>query len=94
MKKSHARLAAILGSIAITAVLAACAPTGGSGGSTGGSGGSASGKVAFLMPDLASTRYEQQDSPLFTAKMKELWSGLRGHLPERRLRPCEAAAAG
>ncbi|WP_419818305.1 ABC transporter substrate-binding protein [Glaciibacter flavus] len=72
MKKSHARLAAILGSIAITAVLAACAPTGGSGGSTGGSGGSASGKVAFLMPDLASTRYEQQDSPLFTAKMKEL----------------------
>lgn len=29
-------------------------------------------KIAFLMPDLASTRYEQQDKPLFVAEMKNL----------------------
>lgn len=29
-------------------------------------------KIAFLMPDLASTRYEEQDAPLFTAKVAEL----------------------
>lgn len=34
--------------------------------------GTAAGKVAFLMPDIASTRYELFDAPLFTAKMKEL----------------------
>ena len=39
-------------------------------GGTGGDEGAA--KVAFLMPDLASTRYEQYDAPLFKAKMKEL----------------------
>ncbi|GAA2647627.1 MULTISPECIES: substrate-binding domain-containing protein [Nonomuraea] len=29
-------------------------------------------KIAFLMPDIASTRYELYDAPLFKAKMKEL----------------------
>jgi D-xylose transport system substrate-binding protein len=38
----------------------------------GGGGGGASGKVAFLMPDQASTRYEKQDHPLFEQKLKEL----------------------
>ncbi|WP_433433535.1 ABC transporter substrate-binding protein [Nonomuraea sp. CA-141351] len=56
-------------------VLAACG-SGSSGGSSGGntSGGGAveNAKVAFLMPDLASTRYELQDKPLFEAKMKQL----------------------
>ncbi|MCN9241517.1 sugar ABC transporter substrate-binding protein [Streptomyces sp. RY43-2] len=33
-----------------------------------------SGKVAFLMPDLASTRYEQYDAPLFKKRMAELCS--------------------
>jgi simple sugar transport system substrate-binding protein/D-xylose transport system substrate-binding protein len=28
--------------------------------------------IGFLMPDLASTRYEQQDYPLFEAKIKDL----------------------
>jgi ABC-type xylose transport system substrate-binding protein len=32
----------------------------------------AGGKVAFLMPDLASTRYEQQDAPLFKAGVAKL----------------------
>ncbi|MEP6981436.1 MAG: ABC transporter substrate-binding protein, partial [Nakamurella sp.] len=59
-------------------VVSACSSTDSAAisGATGSSGsaGSGGGKVAFLMPDLASTRYEQQDSPLFTAKMKELCS--------------------
>jgi D-xylose transport system substrate-binding protein len=32
-------------------------------------------KIAFLMPDIASTRYELQDKPLFEAKIKQLCSG-------------------
>jgi simple sugar transport system substrate-binding protein/D-xylose transport system substrate-binding protein len=35
------------------------------------------GKVAFLMPDLASTRYEQYDAPLFKKRMGELCSGCK-----------------
>jgi D-xylose transport system substrate-binding protein len=42
-------------------------------GSSGGGGKTA--KVAFLMPDEASTRYEQHDHPGFVAKMKQLCSG-------------------
>ncbi len=34
------------------------------------------GQVGFLMPDLASTRYEEQDAPLFIAKMAELSPGI------------------
>ncbi|MEU9605985.1 sugar ABC transporter substrate-binding protein [Streptomyces sp. NPDC048057] len=44
-----------------------------SGGSGGGSAKNA--KIAFLMPDLASTRYESYDAPLFKAKVKELCGG-------------------
>lgn len=33
--------------------------------------------VAFLMPDLASTRYEEQDRPLFEARMAELCAECR-----------------
>jgi D-xylose transport system substrate-binding protein len=56
-------------------VLAGCNSAANSGGGGGGSGDAASGKVAFLMPDQASTRYELFDAPLFQAKMKELCSG-------------------
>lgn len=34
------------------------------------------GKVGFLMPDLASTRYEEQDAPLFTQSMAALNPGI------------------
>ncbi|MFB4277155.1 MULTISPECIES: ABC transporter substrate-binding protein [unclassified Nonomuraea] len=57
-------------------VLAACGS--GSGSTSGDTGGNPGGgdlqgaKVAFLMPDLASTRYELQDKPLFEARMKQL----------------------
>ncbi|MEU9836196.1 sugar ABC transporter substrate-binding protein [Streptosporangium sp. NPDC048047] len=58
------------------AALTACGS--GSGGADGGAGGDGSAenaKVAFLMPDLASTRYELADKPLFEAKMKQLCAG-------------------
>ncbi|KOU76224.1 ABC transporter substrate-binding protein [Streptomyces sp. MMG1533] len=63
-----------LASGALTGILAlgaltACAqePSAGTSKADGGSG-----KVAFLMPDLASTRYEQYDAPLFKKRMAEL----------------------
>src|SRR3954470_17310630 len=70
-----------LGAAALaTAALAACGSSSDSGttsssGSSGSSGGGKSGKVAFLMPDQASTRYEKQDHPLFEQRLKELCSG-------------------
>ena len=68
-----------LGAAALAAVaLAACgssSDSGGSSGSSSSSGGGTTGKVAFLMPDQASTRYEKQDHPLFEARLKELCSG-------------------
>ena len=64
--------------VAVLALSAGCNSaandSSGSGGG-GGGGGDASGKVAFLMPDQASTRYELFDAPLFKAKMKELCAG-------------------
>jgi D-xylose transport system substrate-binding protein len=66
---------------ALVSVLAAAAVTacgnsvsGGGGGSSSGSGGksTSTAKVAFLMPDEASTRYELYDHPLFVARMKQL----------------------
>ncbi len=58
---------------AAVALVAATAAACGSGGS-GGSGGSQSTKVAFLMPDQGSTRYELHDRPGFEKKLKELCS--------------------
>jgi simple sugar transport system substrate-binding protein/D-xylose transport system substrate-binding protein len=66
-----------LGAAALAATtIAACggSSSDSSGGSSGGGGG-ASGKVAFLMPDQASTRYEKQDHPLFEQRLKELCPG-------------------
>ncbi len=71
MNKTYLRMAA-LGAAALLAapLLASCGSDDGGGGEEGGS--DASGKIAFLMPDRASTRYEQQDRPLFEAKVKDL----------------------
>ncbi len=59
--------------------LAACSSNDDNGGSgstdtstSGGGGGSASGKIALLLPESKTARYEAQDKPLFTAKVKEL----------------------
>ena len=67
--------AAVALAAAIGLLATACSGSPGaasSGGAGGGSGGDLSAKIAFLMPDEASTRYEQQDSPLFKARIKEL----------------------
>lgn len=70
MKKSHLRFTAVLGALVLGTTLAACSMD--ASGSGSGGDGAESGVIAFLMPDLASTRYEEQDAPLFTAKVAEL----------------------
>ena len=65
------RALATAGVVALAASAAACGGNGGS--SSGGSSGGGSGaKVAFLMPDEGSTRYELHDRPGFEKKLKEL----------------------
>lgn len=56
--------------------LAACSTKGGST-SGGKSGSTKNATVAFLMPDEASTRYEQHDRPGFVQEMKTLCSGCK-----------------
>lgn len=71
MKKVQLRAVALAASALVAgAALTACSSESDSGSTASGGGA----KVAFLMPDLASTRYELQDKPLFEAKMKELCS--------------------
>ena len=70
------RGATVLGALVLASTaLSACGSSGGSGGSSGGSGTTA--PVAFLMPDQASTRYEQHDRPGFVAEMKKQCSGCK-----------------
>lgn len=66
-KKRTSVLAAA--AVSVSVALAGCGsgPTG-----EGPGGGVQNAKVAFLMPDLASTRYDLQDKPLFEARMKQL----------------------
>jgi simple sugar transport system substrate-binding protein/D-xylose transport system substrate-binding protein len=70
MKKTYSKLAAagLSGLFAATALTGCAGQPGGSGGAEGAY------KIAFLMPDLAATRWENQDGPLFEAKIKELCS--------------------
>jgi D-xylose transport system substrate-binding protein len=60
------RALAAAGAILLAATMAAC------GSNSGGSGGGSGDKVAFLMPDTGSTRYELHDRPGFEKKLKEL----------------------
>ncbi|MGW6454790.1 substrate-binding domain-containing protein [Streptomyces sp. NPDC055078] len=74
MKQLSVRTYAVAVSVAAVLVSAtACSTNGTSNGS--GSGSAKNAKIAFLMPDLASTRYELYDAPLFKARMKELCDG-------------------
>ena len=68
MMNFYKKAAAVSVAVVLTgAALAGCSSDAGTGGN-----GAGSAKIAFLMPDLASTRYELFDKPLFEAKMKEL----------------------
>lgn len=71
MQKLPVRAAAAVAAGLLALTSAACSSK--SGGSSGGGGDKA--KIAFLMPDIASTRYELYDAPLFKAKMKQLCPG-------------------
>jgi len=66
-----ASLQVMVGGLAALAVVAGCSA--GTSGASGGSG--AAGKIGFLMPDIASTRYELFDAPLFKAKVTQLCGG-------------------
>ncbi len=55
--------------------VAGCGSDDGSSESSGGGGDAANAKIAFLMPDTASTRYELADKPLFEKRLKELCAG-------------------
>src|SRR3954452_23057963 len=57
-------LVAAAASLAVPA-LAGC-------GSDNGGGGSSGGKIALLLPETKTTRYEQQDRPRFEKRVKEL----------------------
>jgi D-xylose transport system substrate-binding protein len=62
--------------VGMVAALTGCSGGGGTGGATTGSNtasSTASGlKIALLLPETKTTRYETQDKPLFEAKVKEL----------------------
>jgi len=65
-----------ISAVAAVALLAAgCGGSDDDGGGGGDSGGAANAKIAFLMPDTASTRYELADKPLFEKRLKEICSG-------------------
>ena len=67
------RAAWLAGTVVVVTLLAAACST--SNGGTGGGGSSATGKkIALLLPESKTTRYEAQDRPLFEAKVKALCS--------------------
>ncbi|TDC27167.1 sugar ABC transporter substrate-binding protein [Streptomyces sp. 8K308] len=63
------RLVSLTATVLLALTAATACTTEGGGGENGDGGGA---QIAFLMPDIASTRYELYDSPLFEARMAEL----------------------
>jgi D-xylose transport system substrate-binding protein len=63
-----------LAAVAAAALVAGCGDDNGgsSGGGGGGGGGDKGGKIAFLLPESKTARYETQDKPRFEKKVKEL----------------------
>lgn len=68
-RRARSRTAIVVTAISLVAVVAGCSQKSGTTGSSGG--GTDKAKVAFLMPDEASTRYEEHDHPGFVAQMKK-----------------------
>jgi D-xylose transport system substrate-binding protein len=67
---SIARTGATAAAVATLALATACG--GSSSGGSSKSGGGGGGKIAFLLPESKTTRYEQQDKPHFINKVKQL----------------------
>lgn len=61
-------LAAMLGAVVV--LVAACGG-GGGGGDQGGGGGGGGGKIALLLPESKTTRYERHDRPIFESSVKD-----------------------
>lgn len=75
MPRSSRRLAALFAAAACGAGATGCGGSsgdGGGGGSGGGGGGGEGGKIAFLLPESKTARYESQDKPRFLANVKRL----------------------
>src|SRR4051812_1243331 len=79
MRTNRRSALAVLAALALGAGAAACGgDDGGGSSSAGGSGGGAKaggdkgGTIALLLPETKTTRYEEQDKPLFEAKVKAL----------------------
>jgi D-xylose transport system substrate-binding protein len=73
---------AVVAAGALSVGVAACGSSNNNNSNSGGtstkaasSGGSTSGKVALLLPESKTARYESQDRPNFTRKLKELCAG-------------------
>jgi D-xylose transport system substrate-binding protein len=65
-------LAATAAALALAVGVAACGDDDDDGGGGGGDGGGGGGKIAFLLPETKTTRYEEQDRPNFERRVKEL----------------------
>ena len=81
MHSRYVRILALIAAMVLSVgALAACGSDDGDNGTTAGGGAAAttgttggqSGKVALLLPENKTARYESQDRPLFEAKMREL----------------------
>src|SRR3954454_18200753 len=75
MRTNRRSAPAVLAALALAAGAVACGgDDGSSSGSSGGKsgGGEKGGKIALLLPETKTTRYEEQDKPKFEAKLKEL----------------------
>jgi D-xylose transport system substrate-binding protein len=69
MKRTRLLLLMVVG-LAAAATLAACGSSSSDSSSSGSS--SSGGKIAFLLPETQTARYETQDKPLFEQKVQEL----------------------
>jgi D-xylose transport system substrate-binding protein len=65
-------LAAIVAALALAGVSACGSDDDGDGGGGGGDGGGEGVKIALLLPETQTTRYEEQDRPNFERRVKEL----------------------
>jgi D-xylose transport system substrate-binding protein len=63
------RLAVVVAAVLVLAAACSTTKTGGGGGSSGGAK-----KIALLLPEIKTTRYEAEDRPAFEAKVKALCS--------------------
>ena len=74
MRSKQSTVAALTIAMLVATGLAACGgdDDNGSADKASGGGGGGAKTIALLLPETKTTRYEEKDRPLFTAKVKEL----------------------